>query len=59
MKIDSMKNAGTNDRLVEELSEVEVDAVSGGSFKLANPGQINPNFFNRPAGPLKGGYVYS
>lgn len=59
MKIDSIKNAGTTGRLVEELSEIEVDAISGGSFKLANPGQVNPNFFNRVVGPLKGGYVFS
>ena len=57
---DVMKNDPRNTAAksnIETLSQNEIDAVSGGSFSLARPGQMDANWMNRTTGPLKDGYV--
>lgn len=44
---------------IKTMSENEIDAVGGGSFALARPGETNAGWYNRPRGPLAGGYVMS
>jgi len=58
MKIDT-KGTSTTDATPKTMSENEIDAVSGGSFALARPGEPHAGWYNRPRGPLAGGYVMS
>lgn len=56
MKTDPRSTAETN---AKTMSQDEIDAVAGGSFALARPGETNAGWYNRPRGPLAGGYVMS
>lgn len=59
MKIDSRKDPAPQDQHLQELSLDEIETVSGGSFAIARPGQVNAAFFGRQTGPMAGGYVFA
>ena len=56
MKSDSRTTAVNTKSSTETMSQAEIDAVSGGSFALARPGETNAGWYARSTGPLIGGY---